>query len=437
MKMKHIFCIVLTLCCASVFAKTKIVTHEVKGYGTSREQAINNALVQAVAQTRGVGIRSGDYQFGFQSATADIDRDDDTNQKRVEFDAVSIHTEGSLLKTYIEGYVKTYEVLEEKQQDDGKFYVKLKAFVYDYESGDKTHRTKITVMPLKTLQRNYPFGTLILSANEISHGLSQKLSVRISETSKFDVLDREYISDFAHSRNINLSSDSSLEAKAQLGKVLASDYMIVGTISDARLEIKEEISSILGVPVREYKADFVFDYRVIVCATRQVTLADTVRLNLETRELKKLVKKWDRNDMDYKEILDGLITIVANRVTETIIGRIYPIRIARIDTSGHVIINQGGKRITKGLRFEVFSQGNEIFDVDTKMSLGNTETPIATIVIQRVTPSLSYANVVEGDIAKLSDGLICRRKNIGQKKKSGIKSSIQRTPTGGIVLPFD
>ena len=50
------------------------------------------------------------------------------------------------------------------------------------------------------------------------------------------------------------------------------------------------------------------------------------------------------------------------------------------------------------------------------MSLGNTETPIATIIIQRVTPSLSYANVVEGDIAKLSDGLICRTKNIGVKK---------------------
>ena len=436
MKMKHIFCIVLTLCYGSVFAKTKTVTHQVKGYGTSREQAINNALAQAVAQTRGVGVSSGDYEFGFQSATADIDRDDDTKQKRVEFDAVSVHTEGSLLKTYIEGYVKTYEVLEEKQQDDGKFYVKLKAFVYDYESGDKTHRTKITIMPLKTLQRNYPFGTLILSANEISHGLSQKLSVRISETSKFDVLDREYISDFAHSRNINLSPDSSLEAKAQLGKVLASDYMIVGTISDARLNVRQKNTSAIGRPVRKYEADFVFDYRVIVCATRQVKLADTVRLNLETSEIKKLTKKWDPKDIDYKEILDGLITVVANRVTETIVDRIYPVRIARIDTNGYVIINQGGKRITKGLHFEVFSQSDEIIDVDTKMSLGNTETPIATIMIQRVTPSFSYAKVVKGDISKLSDGLICRTKIVA-KRESGVKSSIERTPAGGIVLPFD
>lgn len=437
MKTKHVICVVLAMCCASVIAKTEIVTRQVKGYGSSRDQAINKALAQAVAQTRGVGISTGDYEFGFQSATADIDRDDNTRQKQIEFDAVSVHTEGSLLKTYIEGYIKTYEVVEEKQLDDGKFFVKLKAFVYDYESSDKTNRTKITIMPLKTLQRNYPFGNLIVSANEISHELSQKLSVGISETSKFDVLDREYVSDFAHSRNINLSPDSSLEAKAQLGKVLASDYMIVGTISDARLKVTQRYISAIGRSANKYEADLVFDYRVIVCATRQIKLADTVRLNLETQELKKLVKKWDRKDIDYKEILDGLTTMVANRVTETIIDKIYPARIARIDQKGQIIINQGGKRIRKGRYFEVFSQGDEIIDADTKMSLGNIETSVATIMIQRVTPFLSYASVVKGDITKLSEGLICRMKKTKIKEEGNVKSSIRRTSTGGIVLPFD
>ena len=80
---------------------------------------------------------------------------------------------------------------------------------------------------------------------------------------------------------------------------------------------------------------------------------------------------------------------------------------------------------------EVFIQGKEIIDFDTKESLGKTEISIATIMVEKVTPTISYARVVKGNFDKISEGLICRLKKIEAKKPEGAKSSIKSTPQGG------
>ncbi len=292
-------------------------------------------------------------------------------------------------------------------------------------------------MPIKTLRTLYQFGNYVTTARDISSKLAQRLSVGLSQTNKFAVLDREYIAEFAQNRNILISDDSPIEEKARLGEVLGADYMIVGTISDARLRIKQRTSRVIGRPIREYEVDYVFDYRLIVAPTRQVKLADTVNIALEKDQVKVLVKRWRPEDLDYREMIDNLTTKVANQVVDNIIDRLYPIRIASKDIEGRVIINQGGKRISKGSVLEVLIQGKEIFDIDTKESLGRTENLIATIKIEKVTPTISYARIIKGDFDKISEGLICRLKKVEFKVPEGAKSSIKRTPQGGVKLPFD
>ena len=213
--------------------------------------------------------------------------------------------------------------------------------------------------------------------------------------------------------------------------------MLVGTISDARLEVKKRNSSAIGRAVKRYEADFVFEYRLIVAPTRQVKLADTVNLALETDEVKKLVKKWRPKDLDYREIANNLATMVADKVVETVIDRLYAVRIARIRSNGQIIINQGGKRIRKGQILEVFTEGEELIDIDTNESLGKTETVVAIIRIDKVSPKVSYAKLLKGDLSKISEGLICRRKKTPAKAMKGSKSDIKRTEKGGVKLPFD
>jgi hypothetical protein len=430
--------IIVALLCPKVFSATKTVVRETKGQGINREKAIKRALAEAVAQVQGVQISSGDYEFGYGSATADIDYKKADAGKKVAFDAVSVQTEGSVLKTEIAGLVKTYEVLDERKIDDTTYEVTLKVWVYDYEGPEQTKLLKLAVMPLKVLKDGYRFGNFVMSPDQMSANMAQKLSVGLSGTNKFSVLDREYIQEFAHNRNIMVLADSSIEEKAKLSKVLGADYMIVGTVSDARLEIKEKKSSIFGVPVRQYNADFVFDYRLIVAPTMQVKLADTVTIRLEeTNEVKKLVKDWEPESLNYRELADNLVARAANKVVETIIDRLYPIRIASINENGQIIINQGGKRISQGLVLDVFTEDREIFDIDTKESLGKTEILIATIKIEKVTPKISYAKLIKGDLSEISEGFICRHKKLKVKTIKRFKSKIEKTPKGGVRLPFD
>jgi curli biogenesis system outer membrane secretion channel CsgG len=416
-------------------AETKTTAVETKGQGVNREEAIKKALQQAVAQVKGVAVSSLDTDFAYFSATADINRT--PTGKAVEFDAVGVQTGGTTLRTDIAGLVKTYEVLNEKKLDDGTYEVTLKVTVYDYESPDKTARLRLAVMPIRTLAASYQFGDITNPSLDTSRLFSQKLAAALTQTNKFAVLDREYIQEFAQEKKI-LIDDAPLEELAKLGQVLGVDYMLVGTINRAGIARKESFSQAIGRSISEYEADFSFEYRLIVGPTRQIKSAGVLDIALDkTDEIKKLVKKWEPQDLDYKEMMDNFVGMAANQLVEIIIDQLYPIRIASIDKDGQVIINQGGSRISVGQLLDIVSQGKELFDADTRESLGTTETLVATVRIDKVLPRMSYAKLVEGDLAKLSEGLICRPKKAEAKPLEGRKSEIQRSPQGGVKLPFD
>jgi hypothetical protein len=293
-------------------------------------------------------------------------------------------------------------------------------------------------MPIRTLAPFYQFGNISNPSTDTSRLFSQKLTAALTQTNKFAVLDREYMQEFANERNFLLSGDASLEEMAKFGEALGVDYMLVGTINRAGIVRKESFSPAIGRPISEYEADFSFEYRLIVGPTRQVKLADVLTIKLDkTEQLKPLVTKWRPQDMDYKEMMDNFIGMAANQLVEQIIDQIYPIRILSIDKDGQVIISQGGSRIAAGQLLDIVSQGKELFDPDTKESLGTTETLVATIRIDKVMPKISYAKLVDGDLAKLSEGLICRPRKAEVEPQPGRKSDIERTPQGGVKLPFD
>ncbi|MHC4241055.1 MAG: CsgG/HfaB family protein [Planctomycetota bacterium] len=435
MKKIYMLLLVAALVCPKAYSAPTTIVRQTKGQGVTREQAIYSALYQAVAQAKGIAVSSGRYNLGFQSTGMGFDTQD--TRKSIEIDSVSVQTDGSTRLTDIAGWVKSYEVIDEQKIDDRTYEVTIKAWVYDYEDPEQTNRLKLAVMPIQTLYDSYRFGNYVPSGVEMSLKLSQQLSAGITQTNKFAVLDREYIDEFAQNRNILISDDSPIEEKARLGQVLGADYMIVGTISNAGLKIKERSSRAIGRAIREYEVDYVFDYRLIVAPTRQVKLADTVNIALEEDQVRVLVKRWRPEDLDYREMVDNLTARVAKQVIDSIIDRLYPIRIASKNITGQLIINQGGKRISKGSVLDVYVQGEEIIDVDTKESLGLTESHIATIKIEKVTPTISYARLVKGDLDKISVGLICRLKKAELEMSERAKSSIKRTPQGGVKLPFD
>jgi hypothetical protein len=168
-----------------------------------------------------------------------------------------------------------------------------------------------------------------------------------------------------------------------------------------------------------------------------VVLAAGVEKYLENEDVRALAIEQDPQEWDPAQVRDAFIWLVVNDVINSLIDRISPIKVASIQPDGQIILNQGGRRMEKGMLLEIFTMGEEIFDVDTQESLGRVENLVATVEVQRVEPMMSFAKVVEGDASKISVGLVCRVKESPRSRRSGMMPDITRTEKGGIKLPFD
>ena len=433
------FAVGLLLCTTLYAAATgDLVVREVIGRGSTRNQAIKDALYVAVGQARGVEVDSGRYELGFAESGIGLDSDksDTGKSRRIQFDSVSVDTSGTVYTTRIGGSVKTYEVLEEKETDDG-YEVKVRVTVIDYGPRGDAHRPKIGLMHARTLQPTYSFFGEQVSGAAVSVLFTQRLAVALTQTNKFAVLDRESITEFAREKSLLLSNDAPLEEKAKLAEMLGSDYLLVGTISQAKLERRQKRLAAADYTVNKYKARVVFNYRLILSYSRQIVSAGVVEKYLEDEQVRALADEQTSAEWDPGQIRDAVFRIVANEVVEKIIDQLYPVRVAAIQPDGQIVVNQGSDRIEKGSLFGIYTVGEEVFDPDTNESLGKIETLVATIRITRAANKMSFAEVVSGDKAKIAKGLVCRPKQTKKRIDRGAEPRIIRTPDGGVKLPFD
>jgi len=408
-----------------------VIIREVTGQGRDRDEAIKDALYRAVEQVRGVKVGTGTYEFGYSGAGAGISTEQ-PGQRRIEFDSVNVATEGTFYTTEIAGLVKSYDVLEEKQIDQNTYQVKLRASVYDYAARGQTQRVKVALMPVKTMQNSYSFLKLTMPGDVFSSLFSQRLTMGLTQTNKFAVLDRESIRDFVGEKKMLLSFDAPLGEQAKLAETLGADYLLVGTITQAVIERIDKHLKAANYTTTEFKARFNLNYRLVDSSTKQVVLASNVQKYLENEEVRKLADEQSPAEWDSAQVRDAFISLVVN-------DRVYPVKIAEIQQGDNqtIILNQGGERMAKGMLLDVFMQGKEIFDTDTKESLGTIENRVATIEVLKVAQTMSYARVVSGDSSQISRGLVCRVKKAKKAEEVGVKPDVIRTEEGGVKLPFD
>ena len=419
-----------------VIAKEQVIIQEGKGVASTREDAIKKAIFEAVAKAKGIDVGSGKYQFAFESASADIERK--PGGKEIGFDAVSIYAEGTSTSTAIRALVKTYEVLEEKRPAPNTWEVKLKVWIYDYQPPDKTGRLRIAVMAPTTLSKEYYFGSIKLSDKEIEQKITHILNTKLVETNKFTILDRHYIDKVMQEKGLVLLGDTSLEEKAKIGNLLGADYILTSTLTEAQLTVKEKYLEAIGQKTHEHEAKFKLDYSLIGAATSQIKFSDSVNLWLQyDKDVRNLVPNWQDDKIDYRLLADELIKTATAPIADKITQGLYPVRIAKILPNNMIVINKGGKDVAESDIYDCLKEGQELFDYDTKESLGKIEEPVATIKITKVMSNFSYAVLVGGNASNLSEGLICRKQGQEPQKPIEQQSDTQVTPSGGVKMPFD
>jgi len=161
-----------------------------------------------------------------------------------------------------------------------------------------------------------------------------------------------------------------------------------------------------------------------------------VQKYLENEQVRRLADEQSPAEWNPAQVRDAFLKLVADDVIKAIIDRVYPVKIAAVQGE-QIVLNQGGERIAKGMLYDVYGEGQEIFDTDTNESLGKIESFVATIQIQRVANNMSFATIVKGDMANIAKGLVCRAQEVKKPADVGAKPEVIRTNKGGVKLPFD
>ena len=414
------FLMLSTFSFAEVVTKTTVKTAEGVGIGITREEAVNNAIIEALSQINGSYISKTSF------ATAATVNSTAGNS--------AAYVYSNKIRKVTKGKVDSFSILDVMDYGDGKFEARVSVKKTKVTKKYRTpglspkNRRSVAVVPSYTNKSSYNVLGQFRNAREVSQRMTQELVSSITQTRKFTVLDREANEAYRDEKAILMSRDSTKDELLKLGQVLGADYLLVTNITDLAVQKDSSGSSIVANMSDSYKAYVTVQYRIIAMATRQIKWSNTSNYEFEP------------SGSTLEQIYLDTLKRVSSNITTELIENIYPIKVVDV-TSNQVTINQGSLKI--GQEFEVYKLGKKIYDSYTKESLGRTELKVGKIKIVRSLPKMSVGEIIEGEVSK---GDICRTLYTSSNASEGNSfniteadkpSNTRTTEGGGVVLPFD
>ncbi|AQX68608.1 hypothetical protein FXV53_07365 [Campylobacter jejuni] len=392
------------ICITSFFAflNAKVVTTSTtkqaqgEGYGVTYEQAVGKALADAISRMYG-GSLSQSTNFKTKSTK-------DKNGQNLE---KSFNDE---IRRATKGSFDSYEVISKIQTNDGfnvKVVIKKTTTTKKYQAPGLSadNRRSITVFD----------STPDAAKRGIGSALQQKIISDLLQSRKFNVLDRDSSGYYEMEKALIKSGDAASDEVYKLKNVLATDYILLFSISG--LEGKQKTSNLTGKSKTEIEV--IVDYRVLLFATRQIKFSNTLSMKVNLKD-----NSLSANEAALKQI--------ANRIAGDILNAIYPLKVASVENN-EVVFSQS---LNQGDVYECFALGKAIKDTYTKENIGRVESKTGSIEITRTSPKLSYAKITEGSV-KVGD--ICRPligSNSGNGYTIGRDANYQTEEGGGVNLGF-
>jgi curli biogenesis system outer membrane secretion channel CsgG len=387
--MKKIVCYLLVGMCFTFLASAKTVmeSRQTSGFGPDYQQALSAALLEAVRQVRGLEIGTEkQLQMEFQQI-ANGSVETTTAKAGVKED----------IYTRSKGWIESYEVIEVVKPLAGQtsWEVTILANIPKYQSDVKNDtRKSIAIMPFRFATATFSVndqGTAI-NAYQLSIRLKDSIQSGFTQSRKFAVLNRDYGKEFASETSLLSSENVPASEAGRLGQVLGADFMVVGNIFD--LSTKVETKTFYGMTETKKIDRIDLSYQVIEVATQKIMWADTVSEEY-------LRKKDQKNTVT--------IDAVANSVVSGVMDVIYPVKVMDVISNSEIYLNQGGDRINVGDRFELFTSGRKIIDLDTGMPIQVDGSKLGELSVLTVLPKYAIAELVSGEYKSVQKGAIVRQ----------------------------
>ena len=416
---RQIFAVLLMVLLPGLaLAATEIRTVDAEATGIDREQAIFNALGDAVRQVRGAQISASRK---VQSALSRMSvRTDDGREASVEIQ------KGSSSQTSVtaQGLISGYRVLSVTDTPSGGKLARLTVQVPVYRSPGNPDdgRWRMAAYPVWAARAFYEVGSQRLSREEVSDRMTQAIAEALVQSRRFAMLARDKESAIISERARMAGEDVPVEEKAMLGNELGAEYLITAQVTDLTLGVRETVSGLTGERSREQTGALVLEARVVVPATGVIVWSDT--LNLASGRL--------GLELDGSPgAMQLLFERAGQELALSVIDVVWPPLIEGRQGE-ELIINMGGELMRAGQRWDVFALGDTVRNSHGGKSLGRAENRVATVEVIRSTPKVAYARVVNGEVR--GRGQVLRRPEYAKAKDpdEAVRGTRKRT-----CLPID
>ena len=386
--------------------------------GVSREDAIEQALVEVARQTSGTAIQARQrsaVQSGTQVGTDAMGRSVEQFELVEQFE--------SEVTTTARGLVSSYRILGEWPTARGH-EVEIEARVPKYRVPgiDTSDRRRLAVIPFNSRIGSAEFfGTI--RGDLLATELSQAILTQFVQSRRFAVLDRENSLALEREHRLLASPSAPMSERVKLGQQLGTDYLVVGELVEAYGALFRRQGELTGAIREESVARIGVAYRILATATGEVRFADRVEIAVGSAD-----------GMHVESRVQAL-----NEISRQLVGialdRIYPIQVVGVAGPEELILGQGGNTVAVGERFRLVQRGAPLKDPYSGESLGFAETVVGTLEITRIDGRVAYARPVGALETAPAVGQVVRR-------DVGLAGAAAAVPppsprTSGVRLPFD
>ena len=368
---------IVLLCVSSFSVQASVKEHSVSGIGegSSRSEALLNALGEAVGRAFGIDLNAATFSRISETETTDQNYSSmisEINQR------ISLK-----VKTPDNNPILGYSVTRSYRDDTGHWEVEVDLRYAQYTTpGIQTSRRSVIVV----VPNHSPHAELVKSTVEKS----------LVRSRRFDVLDRDNLAFFQKEKEFILSSDAGSKEIARLGNASGADYLIIAGLDDLSISNNQrEVIRLTGEVLVHSKFSGALRMEIVEFTSREVKWSESSRLGGTYQGVSSIGKN----------ILSKEITRAADSLITSMLDAIYPIRIVKV-RGDLAIINRGQGAVYKNDKFHVFLLGDELIDPQSGESLGREETKVATGVVTEVKPKFAYLRIKEGQLNQSGNYLL-------------------------------
>ena len=383
--------------------KLETVKVTADGYGVSASEAVAEAMRMAILQVNGAAV-------DMATVNAKLGIDVTTNQS-----ASSMRAEGfaDAVRTRSGGVVQNFRIvaMDEPLLPKGKFKASIEAGIAKFVVPAELKKIKLVVAPLRFDRATIPMGDRNVPANEVGAELRQRILDALVNTGRFAVLDREFSPEIQQELDMIANGEAPKAEIAKLSQAVTADLIWTGRINNLAYNRHARQLRSSDRQLVSYSGGWSVSQKMVNVATRQVVTAETLR-----GEAPSTAPTTLGTGVNSGKVLGGMADDLVNQVVASILSRSFPITVVALE-GANVVLSQGGQALRPGARYAMVVMGAEMKDPQTGQSLGRVESPCCQLVIDRVTPNLSYGHI-EGATGSL-DNLLPGALQVREQLKGG------------------